>query len=347
MDSDQRHVIDDHQEGLTALSQSLRISLLWLFALIVVVIFFIAFQSFFIVKQHEVGLIYHFGKLRGGPVGTGLHFVWPYPIESTEVLVVDRDRILESKAFMFIPGKADSRIPTTLRPGADGFLLTGDRNIIHAICKLTYSIDRKDPEAMLSFYVRNLESERLLLGLLDNSVVQVAARTDTDGVFKVDEFRRKVESLLKVKIQQSGIGVVCKSIAIDPLPARQAKAAFDALKQVADEQDTVKQQALSYGIKVKQQAESQRQVIIAEANSEKLRKVAAAQADSANFKQRLRQFKKNPELISRTIYEEALFRIFKHTDEKFIVDRASGRQVRIMLGRNLDKQKESEKSNDQ
>ena len=109
MDNDSPlRIEDERQEGLEALSHSLRVSFVWLYALILIMLGVVLAQSFFVVKQHEVGLIFRFGKLRA-VVGNGWHLKWPYPVEETRTLEGSRSKRLSSDSFMFQPGKPGSR----------------------------------------------------------------------------------------------------------------------------------------------------------------------------------------------------------------------------------------------
>ena len=65
--------------------------------------------------------------------------------------------------------------------------------------------------------------------------------------------------------------------------------------------------------------------------------LATAQADAATFTSLLSQYDKYPGLIAKTIYEETLFRVVNNVDEKFVLQPAANRQLRVLLNRNLDK----------
>jgi len=335
------------QEGLQALSQSLRMSLIWLYVLIGIMGIVIVSQSFFVVKEHEIGLIYRFGELRN-IVGNGLHFTWPYPIETTETKVLSRSRKIESSAFMHAPIK-DAAMPETLRPELDGYLYTGDRNIVHAKCVLTYTIDSANQAAILSYFVNHTRSETTLKVLLDNAVLKAAAETSADDIlFDVDLFRGRVASYLRQNIAKEGLGVSFEStdLSLAPSPPRQAKQAFEALSRASQEQDKIKNEALSYQIKIESAAKSTRDNLMSEAKNAKLRKVAEAKADAINFAEQVKQFERNPDLIYQTLYEETIFRILQSVDEKFIADRDSGRQIRVLLGRDMNSGKKEPKKDE-
>lgn len=331
---------DERQEGLAALSHSLRVSFVWLYALILVMLGVVLAQSFFVVKQHEMGLIFRFGELRA-VVGNGWHLKWPYPIEESRALEVSRSKQLTSDSFMFQPGKPGS---PSLKPGVDGFLLTSDLNIVHVKCSLTYYLDASDQRDHMASYLRSEGAlEPMLLAFLDNSVLKAAAAMTADDILlrNVKLFRSRIADNLKAELKKHPLGILFderKDIAVKADPPRQTKEAFDALSNANQQQDKLLSEADSFRIRTVSEAETFGEGVKATANSYRIRQVATAQADATTFKSLLAQYDKYPDLIARTIYEETLFRILANVDEKFTMPPSgSSRQLRLLLNRNLDK----------
>jgi len=327
--------VDEHREGLAALTRSLRLGLVWLYAVVALMVGTVLAQSFFIVKQHEVGFIYRFGRLRD-IVSTGLHFVWPYPVERTQVYDLSRSRALKSDSFMPDSASADGAAPATLRPGVDGSLLTADLNILHTDCALTYRVDVRNNNELRNHFLTVFDREAMLRALLDNAVLKAAAGLPAQSaLMNPDLLRTGIAAVLRENTQLMSIGVSFESrdITTTTGPPRQAKAAFDALNRASQEQDRMISEAVAYRIKTESEAQSRAEAVVAEAEAERVARLADADASAVSFRQRLAQFQKNPDLVSRTIYEETLARILANVEEKFIVRKRDGRQIRIMLGR--------------
>ncbi len=325
------------QEGMQALAQSLRVSLVWLYAFVILMAAVVIGQAFFVVKQHEVGFVYRFGRLRA-VVGTGLHLVWPYPVEETEVHALSRSKQLESRSFMHQPLKKGATVPPSLKPGVDGFLLAGDRSIIHAATTLTYVVDARNRNAVLDHLVFCADNEALLTALLDNAVLKATASMPADTILlDPDAFQARVASAFRRNVERgrTGISFEARDLAVAPVPPRQARAAFDALNQAHQRRDRVVNDAIAYKIKTETAAESEKDAVVAAAEGDRLARVAEAEAAAATFKDRLAQFERDPELVTRTVYQETLARILQNVDEKFIVPERSGRKVRVMLSRQL------------
>lgn len=329
--------VGEQSEGLAALTRSLRVGLVWLYAVVALMIVTVLAQSFLIVKQHEVAFVYRFGRLRG-IMGTGLHLVWPYPVEQARTFDLSRSKELESRSFLADEASAarGGAASGPLRPGVEGFLLTGDLNIIHAGCTLTYRVDAQNADALRDYFMTAVDREALLRALLDNATLRAAvAMPAEDVLLDPDAFRTGVAGALRENMRRTPMGVSFESrdVTVTAEPPKQARAAFDALSQASQEQDRMKSEALAYSIKTEREAQSRAEGTIAQAEAERVARLAAAGAAAATFKQRLAQYEKTPELVAATIYEETLARILAHVDEKFVVRRRPGRQIRMMLGR--------------
>lgn len=339
---------DENKEGLEALSKSLRISFVWIYVLIAVMGVIMAAQSFVIVKQHEKAVIYRFGNLRK-IVGNGLHLTFPYPVERVEVFEVTRSKQIESSSFMFAPGKDGEAVPPVLKPMIDGYVISTDINIIHMRAVLNYSVNPENQDSLMNYFVFNVDSAKLLKELVDNSMIKAAAGLKSDEIlFNPEKLRSKMASELRKNLEKSGISISfeARDISLSTSPPRQTKTAFDALSQANQNQETAVNDAESYKIKTGREAQSSRDSLVAEAESARQRKISSAQADAETFSHRIVQFNKNPDMVARTIYEDSIFRILKAGDEKFIIDASDNRQIRLLLGRNLEKKQEKKNKNE-
>lgn len=325
----------ENRDGIESLSQALRLSIIFLYALALIMILVIGSQSFLMVQQHEVGLIYRFGKLRK-IVRNGLHLTWPYPIEESTTVEVSRTKKIESKTFL---AAASESIPSSLNPEVDGYVLTADKNIIHIKCILEYYVNAQQDEAILNYFTKNSNTEQTLQALFDNAVLKAAAETDADQLLLPKNLRSKVASILRQSAAEAKLGIIFenKDISLQAAAPAQTKPAFDALSQANNLQDKLINEAQTYKIKTVSEAETHAQIMISAAQSDKLRKLSAAKADAMTFEQLLKQFRTNGDLIKKTIYEESMFRIFETVDEKFLVRKDKNGEIRILLSRNLDK----------
>jgi len=126
-----------------ALATSFKI-LKW--AMIVVVVAML-FSGIFVVGPGEKAVRVRFGNMVGAGarkvLSPGVHFAWPYPIESYIKVPVDKVMTVQADAMMFrdsIDPKRHSAAPQSLHPVQDGYTLTADRNIMHTKWTIKYRI---------------------------------------------------------------------------------------------------------------------------------------------------------------------------------------------------------------
>jgi membrane protease subunit HflK len=192
--------VQPHDPAGESLSNALRASfrLLTLIMIVVVVAFFLT--GLRTIEPSQVGVIKVFGRI----VGTsepGLAITWPFPIGDIEIVSTDlRNMMVEDKWPHQTPEeKAQNQLPRPkgrgggLRPGWDGALLTGDRNLYHLKVNCTYRVkDAVD-------YTVNLggqqQAEQALKAVICSAAVRVAGGLTADGLQRTDIDRFKGELL--------------------------------------------------------------------------------------------------------------------------------------------------------
>ena len=149
---------DQFDAANKSLADALALSFLvlrWVFVLLLVVFLF---SGVFTVSQNEVAIRTSFGRIvgtEGSEVLTadgGPYFRWPRPIgEVIKVPTAERTVELYDDFVFAIRNRADESkrlseltAGATLDPAVDGFLVTGDRNIVHARYEVRYVVQPGD-----------------------------------------------------------------------------------------------------------------------------------------------------------------------------------------------------------
>lgn len=183
-----------------SLSQALQsgFNVLRLIMIVLLVAYFLS--GYFQVMPGQQGLIVRFGKLRVNPnpveglaasvFGPGWHFKWPDPFD-TKILIDGRQQSLVVQSFMYDLATADpaksvsENVPQKMQliPGADGAMLTGDRNLSHGRWTVEWRVENAEK------FVRNVgESERegepLLRRVIENAVVRCVAGRRVEEVLR-------------------------------------------------------------------------------------------------------------------------------------------------------------------
>lgn len=340
------------QAGMASLARAVRISFILLVAAMVLVIGRFLAKSVFVVEQHEVGMVLRFGRLLTGEGGQsvlkpGSHLTLPFPVDEKVRVPKERVQTLTSDAFWYVvetDEKGDAVVPPTLRPGRDGYTLTGNTNIIHSRWSLRYRI--ADP-ARYSFALANADDDfqamqDVLRLLLNSAVTRASASLTVDDVWlnRNDRFRLRVEELLRARLKGLGLGVqVDKVLLTQPVPPRQVKAAFDAVMQAESERHTIVTEARGFRTRTESQAKTGAAAIRAAAEASKVLRKGRADADLEAFGELIKEAAGNRRVVIETLYENTMRLVFANVDEKFIIDGRPGRKVQIGLNRQNNEEK--------
>jgi regulator of protease activity HflC (stomatin/prohibitin superfamily) len=235
-------IVDPAQESLV---RALRASFQILRVLMVVLVVLYLLSGAFSVGTGEQGLIVRLGRLRPAADGKtvlkpGLHFAWPEPFEQ-RILLPESKLSLEITTFLF-RRSAENAYNTNLaeivpkdaelKPGVDGTMLTGDRNLSHGLWTIEYRID--DAEE----FVRNVGEtpqalEPLLQRLAESAIVDEVSRRRVEEVTyeAVESVAAAVQTLLAQSLADLHTGVsVVKVSALTIEPGRVREERLEVVK---------------------------------------------------------------------------------------------------------------------
>ncbi len=261
--------------------------------MIVLVVLFLA-SGFRTVGSDEQALVLRFGKIRGVGdrriLGPGLHWVFPYPIDTIVKIPVEKRVNLPINSFWYFQTREEMlpegpkkpiRVPIELNPLRDGYCLVrsqkqetlteaagSDYNIIHCRWQLTYKID--DAERFFrniyiddvkpgQSYAEVIESSitPLLQGLFEDAVVTAMVNYTIDEALFLsqDRITGHVGKLLQEKLDklQSGINVVSVQLT-DSIWPRQVNNAFLASLRASQESQKSISEARGYAEKTLNEA---------------------------------------------------------------------------------------------
>jgi membrane protease subunit HflK len=326
--------------GHEALSEALGVSFRLLRWVIVGLLILYIGSGVFIVGQHEMAFVLVFGKVAGLGAerikGPGLHWTWPRPV--AEVMKVPKLRVqavsTSTAWYEQKEGLTNAPAPavgpeTPLKAGKDGYTLSGDANLVHSRWVLRYSID--DPEAYV-FQFR--DNDAVLLQELDHAVVKASARFAIDQALRTDieAFRSAVANELARRNAELRLGIKLEGVEVVALaPPRQVAEAFNDV--VAAEQERSERISAARGAAARALNEAQGQAarFIAEGQAWQRRVVSEVSADAEYFDKVYRQYAGNPDVIARTLRQDALRRALAGIEGKNIVSVADPSQLELRL----------------
>ena len=334
-------------QGLESIKEAIRMLLVVLkFGMVVLVLAF-CFSGVKYLEQYEKGILLRFGEVSGSiKEDPGMVFTLPYPIDEFIKIPAKRTQTLHSKTFWYSltdheqqTGTADS-IPVTLKPGVDGYLVTADRSIIHVQATTKYRI--RDP---VNFTFKSIDVEALIRACLDNVLLKVVSQATVEHTLNnKNQLAQEITSNLANQLHHMGVG-----IEIDPVDVQLSwpRQLLDGINAVATAKQNYEQAIASANVYARSQkdlAESQGYKVQFEADTWATHKVSRAVADAKTFKKLYPLFKKSPNVIRQTLYQDRMKRIMANVDEIFIIEQSGNREIRINLQRKENQKKDDDKS---
>jgi membrane protease subunit HflK len=334
--------------GSQALAEALRSSFAIVkFVMVALVVVFFG-SGFFQVGPQEKAIILRFGKAVGqgqqALLGPGLHWSFPYPIDEVVRIPITEVQMVSSTVGWYymtreqeIAYKTTGIAPpasATLNPAMDGYLLTADRNIIHARATLYYHVD--DP---IRYVFSFTSASNAIQNALDNAVFYTAAHFQVDDALYNERaaFQDDVLQRADRLVEQERLGIAIDHCVLDDIvPPRQLKAIFDQVTEAEQNRNKLLDDAHSYENQVTNSAAAQGAAGISEARSARTRYVQSVQADAKAFSALLPNYLINPALFEQQKLVQVVGQAMTNANFKaFLPTTANGEpiEVRLMLNR--------------
>lgn len=339
--------------GSQALAEALRSSFGIVKVVMVVLLLVFLGSGFFTVGPQERAIILRLGKPVGegekALLGPGLHLSFPYPIdEYMKVSISGPQTVMSSVGWYFTTPAMEAAgtepMPgASLNPAVDGYLLTADGNIIHSRATLTYHI--KDPNQYLFAYAG---ASNAVMNALDDALLRAAARFKVDDIITRERaaFTEAVQRGVTELAAQRNLGIEVEQCAVNSIPPRQLKMAFDNVLKAEVTRNKVLDDARSYQNQVLSRANADSQSRINAAESERTRLVAEVSSRADQFNELLPKYRANPELFVQKRLQESLATALPGVQEKiYLTESGNGqpKELRLLLNREPPKPKTEEK----
>ncbi len=324
--------------GAAALGDALRLTFRLLRVVLLLAVLAYLASGVFIVPQHERAFVLRFGRPVGVGAdrvkGPGLHWSWPRPF--TEIVRVPTERVQSVASRRFWYGRASpfQDMPEdhgSLRPGEDGYALTGDANLLHHRWAVRYNVS--DPYRYIFGYA---QPEQTLLDELDRAVIRVSARFPIDRALRTDvaAFRDAVESELRERLTALDLGVRLQGVDLLGIaPPMPVASAFDRVTQSAQQRDQLISDARAFAVRTANEAEAEADRRIAAGSADRQRRVSAVAARADAFAALRDAWRRHPALVEHTLRQDALRDALARAGRKLLVpDRDAGLELRLNFG---------------
>ncbi|MFA6815751.1 MAG: SPFH domain-containing protein [Lentisphaeria bacterium] len=363
---------ENSSAGMQAVVRILRAISICLRILIVFVFGYLMFSGVFRVDEQNEAMLFRFGALQTRVLDpergeTAIltsgrwYWAWPYPIDWVKKIPAQNSVTLSTGNFFepwINPAKGEqSAGQKTLRPGTDGYLLTGDTNIVHAQWEVTFRIDDAKTYYLNFYDDENAETiisakkgeeefcgvQSTIKCLLANAVILETAtwgiedlinttRTLPNG--QAESLKDKVQMRLQKLLTKVNMGIKIQSVNL--VSFNYPSETVQAFQQVNDSAEEARRAVLNaedYRDKVVLAAQGRGYSIINEAKSYRTKVVESIKADTSYFLTVLTEYERNPETMLTALYTDTIKNVLNAVDSKYVVHAVEGgnQEVRLLL----------------
>lgn len=343
--------LEGEDAGTQALAGALKSSFAIVRIVMIGLVVLFLFSGFFVVGPQEKAIVLRFGVPAGGGdgklLGPGPHWAFPPPIDEVVRIPVGQIMSLSSSVGWYATTAAMEAAGNepppgeSLRPAVDGYLITGDENVVHLRATLRYRIAEPGLRYVLDF----ANASNVVVSAFDNALLYAAARYKVDDALTRDQagFREVARNRFEQLVARHNLGIT--EIQIDNMqviPPRQLKEAFARVTEAEVRRAKELNDARSYENQTisKARAEAESRKNLGEAERTRLVEFVAAEVE--RFTNNLPAWRANRDLFTQQRQSEALRIIYTNVQEKVVAPErggGAGRELRLQINREPPKPK--------
>lgn len=258
-------------------------------------------SGFYTVDARQQGLVLRFGAYQA-TTDAGLHWRFPYPIETVEVVDTEQNRSAQDRNTM----------------------LTKDENIVEVAVAAQYKV--RNPEDY-AFNILNPDfladqTQGTLYQVMRGVTREVIGRNDMDFILK--EGRAQIASDIQTQMQQvldnyrSGLQIITVNLTYAEAPP-QVKEAFDEANKAREDANRYQNEAQTYANKVIPEARGKAARLKAESEAFRQETVSRAEGDASRFTQLVTEYRKAPQVTRERLYLETMETVMAGS-RKIVID---------------------------
>jgi len=291
-----------------------------LLLLIIVAIIWIA-SGFYVVDQSEQAVELRFGKYQEVK-SAGLRWHIPYPIESAELVNVEKVRTVEVGYRT-----RDNASQLTLVP-REALMLTADENIIDIQFAVQYNI--RDPRELL-FNVSE-SADQVVRQATESAVREIVGRNSMDFAITGGrtEIAQETRGLLQEILDRYQSGITIRAVEMqNAQPPAEVKDAFDDAVRAREDEERLKNEAEAYANDIIPKSRGAAARLVQEAEAYKEGVIATSQGEASRFLQVLEEYNRAPEVTRDRLYLEAMEDVLSRST-KLVIDQNSEGNNNVM-----------------
>ncbi|MFY3792142.1 FtsH protease activity modulator HflK [Ureibacillus sp. MALMAid1270] len=260
-----------------------------------ILIILAALTSWYIVDESEQAVVITFGHADDTVSEPGLHFKMPWPIQKVE--------LLSRETFSLTFGYKLDENGEIISNESETKMITGDENIVLTDLVVQWKI--ADPEK----YLFNSDDPKAILHNVTSAAIRSVIGSSTidealtGGKAQIEIDTRELITTL-VNNYDIGINILAVQLQDVEVPNAEVRAAFTAVTDARETQNTKENQAEKYKNEKESEAKGEVAAILSQAEGEKIARIQQAEGDVAVFNSLYEQYVQNKEITrSRLILE--------------------------------------------
>lgn len=291
--------------------------------IIIIIVVIWILSGIYTVAPNEVGVVKRFGKFVYTTT-PGVHYRFPYPIESVLKVKVDEVKKMEI-GYMTVSMGPPARyrdIPE------ESLMLTGDENIVSIQFILQYKI--KDAINYL-FDVRDVRET--VKDAAEAAMREVVGKINIDEVLTVKKFQvqQDVKNLTQKILDSYKTGVLIQVVQLqDVHPPKSVIEAFRDVASAKEDKIKIINESEGYRNDILPKAKGGASKIVNEALAYKEAKIKGAKGDTSRFIQILKEYRKAKNITKTRLYIETMEEVLPSV-KKIIIEDKTGKNVLPIL----------------
>jgi P-type Cu+ transporter len=258
-----------------------------------------ALSGFIQVGPDEVAVLRRFGRPVSPALGPGLHWHYPWPVETADRLQPDRIRSIEI-GYRSAPGEKERPGALTwssshddegyVRVADEAVMITGDGNLVELQATVRYSIDRS---AVEHFLYSAAEPDEIVRAAAEAVLhEEIAGRSFVDLLTsRRERLQKEVLATLARRLRECGkeeLGIRVEDLLLHDLhPPQEVVPAYHEVAKAMEGRDRQVNEANAERIREKRDAEARGQQVIRQSEASARETVRSEAASQARFLARL------------------------------------------------------------
>lgn len=283
--------------------------------IVIIALILLMLSGIYVVDSGEAAVVLRFGKLAGSNdskiKSPGLHYAFPYIVD--EVIKVPVGKVHEIQVDTHNSG--GSRIYPNLR--SNGYLLTGDENIILLRIIIKYKID---DAAAYALYIKDVGD--IIDGVASGELVSLVAGMDVDSVLTdgKENLSRETQKNLQSQLDHLQCGINITNIELTSIsPPRETRKYFDEVNAASVKKETKIREAEEYKASAIPKAQGNADQLIRDANINQSNMLIRANQEVAEFEGLYNQYAQNPRAVMDGTFRKRIGQVLTQMGAEIII----------------------------